>query len=87
MIKVGLLGCGTVGGGVVHLLRANAAYIEARVGVPIDTPGGYPAQGYPDIATEYALVDAMARRSAARTRPGVSTRSPRIRRNAATQPC
>jgi homoserine dehydrogenase len=36
MIKVGLLGCGTVGGGVVSLLRANAAYIEARVGAPID---------------------------------------------------
>jgi homoserine dehydrogenase len=36
MIKVGLLGCGTVGGGVVQLLRSNAAYIEARVGAPID---------------------------------------------------
>jgi homoserine dehydrogenase len=36
MIKVGLLGCGTVGGGVVRLLRANAAYIEARVGAPLD---------------------------------------------------
>lgn len=36
MIKVGLLGCGTVGGGVIQLLRANAAYLEARVGVPID---------------------------------------------------
>jgi homoserine dehydrogenase len=36
MIKVGLLGCGTVGGGVVQLLRANAQYIEARVGAPID---------------------------------------------------
>jgi homoserine dehydrogenase len=36
MVKVGLLGCGTVGGGVVQLLRANAAYIEARVGAPIE---------------------------------------------------
>jgi homoserine dehydrogenase len=36
MIKVGLLGCGTVGGGVVQLLRANAEYIEARVGASID---------------------------------------------------
>src|SRR6185369_14866927 len=36
MIKVGLLGAGTVGGGVVQLLRANATYIEARVGAPID---------------------------------------------------
>lgn len=36
MIRVGLLGCGTVGGGIVQLLRANAAYIEARLGAPID---------------------------------------------------
>src|SRR5262245_43502093 len=36
MIRVGLLGCGTVGGGVVRLLRENATYIEARVGTPID---------------------------------------------------
>ena len=36
MIKVGLLGCGTVGGGVIQLLRANAEYLEARVGAPID---------------------------------------------------
>ena len=36
MMKVGLLGAGTVGGGVLQLLRANAAYIEARVGAPIE---------------------------------------------------
>jgi homoserine dehydrogenase len=36
MIKVGLLGCGTVGGGVIQLLRANAAYLEARVGAPLE---------------------------------------------------
>jgi homoserine dehydrogenase len=36
MIKVGLLGCGTVGGGVVSLLRANAEYLEARVGAPLE---------------------------------------------------
>ncbi|WP_146652512.1 homoserine dehydrogenase [Labilithrix luteola] len=36
MIRVGLLGCGTVGGGVLHLLRANAAYLEARVGAPFE---------------------------------------------------
>ena len=36
MIKVGLLGCGTVGGGVIRLLRANASYLEARVGAPLD---------------------------------------------------
>lgn len=36
MIKVGMLGCGTVGGGVVRLLREHSAYIEARVGAPVD---------------------------------------------------
>ncbi len=36
MIKVGLLGCGTVGGGVVQLLRANASYLEVRVGTSIE---------------------------------------------------
>ncbi len=36
MIKGGLLGCGTVGGGVIQLLRANAAYLEARVGDSLD---------------------------------------------------
>lgn len=35
MIRVALLGCGTVGGGVVQLLRENAAYLQARVGAPI----------------------------------------------------
>jgi len=35
MIRVGLLGCGTVGGGVVQLLAANASYLEARVGAPL----------------------------------------------------
>ncbi|MDB4946164.1 MAG: Homoserine dehydrogenase [Labilithrix sp.] len=39
MIKVGLLGCGTVGGGVIQLLRANAAYLEARVGTSIEVAG------------------------------------------------
>ncbi len=36
MIRVGLLGCGTVGGGVIRLLRSNASYLSARVGEPID---------------------------------------------------
>jgi homoserine dehydrogenase len=36
MINVGLLGCGTVGGGVIQLLRSNAKYIEARLGAPIE---------------------------------------------------
>ena len=35
-IRVGLLGCGTVGTGVLRILRDNAADIEARLGVPIE---------------------------------------------------
>ncbi|MGD0674272.1 MAG: homoserine dehydrogenase [Polyangiaceae bacterium] len=35
-VRVGLLGCGTVGGGVIQLLRAKAEYIAQSVGAPID---------------------------------------------------
>jgi len=35
-IRIGLLGCGTVGGGVVRLLRANAEYIATSVGAPLE---------------------------------------------------
>lgn len=35
-IRLGLLGCGTVGGGVLRLLSTNAAELERRVGVPIE---------------------------------------------------
>ncbi|MDP6944578.1 MAG: homoserine dehydrogenase [Myxococcota bacterium] len=35
-IRVGLLGCGTVGTGVLRILRDNAADIEARLGVPVE---------------------------------------------------
>jgi homoserine dehydrogenase len=35
-IRLGLLGCGTVGGGVVKLLRANAEYVVQSVGAPIE---------------------------------------------------
>jgi homoserine dehydrogenase len=35
-IRVGLLGCGTVGGGVLRLLSDNARWLEGRVGVPIE---------------------------------------------------
>ncbi len=34
-IRLGLLGCGTVGGGVIQLLRANADYIAQSVGAPL----------------------------------------------------
>ena len=35
-VRVALLGCGTVGGGVLRLLRENAARITSRVGAPIE---------------------------------------------------
>jgi homoserine dehydrogenase len=35
-VRLGLLGCGTVGGGVVRLLRANAEYVTRSVGAPLE---------------------------------------------------
>ena len=35
-VRLGLLGCGTVGGGVVQLLHANASYLASRVGAPLE---------------------------------------------------
>jgi homoserine dehydrogenase len=35
-VRLGLLGCGTVGGGAVQLLHANAEYLAERVGAPLE---------------------------------------------------
>jgi homoserine dehydrogenase len=35
-VRVGLLGCGTVGGGVLSLLAYNARYLAERVGAPLE---------------------------------------------------
>src|SRR5271165_4895210 len=35
-VRIGLLGCGTVGGGVIQLLRANAEYLAQSVGAHIE---------------------------------------------------
>jgi homoserine dehydrogenase len=35
-IRIGLLGCGTVGGGVLRLLADNARYLSERVGAPFE---------------------------------------------------
>src|SRR5271170_1052201 len=35
-IRIGLLGCGTVGGGVIQLLSANAVYLAESVGAPLE---------------------------------------------------
>jgi homoserine dehydrogenase len=38
-VRVGLLGCGTVGGGVVKLMRRNAAMLTARLGARLELAG------------------------------------------------
>jgi homoserine dehydrogenase len=35
-VCLSLLGCGTVGGGVLRLIRENAKYLESRVGAPLE---------------------------------------------------
>jgi homoserine dehydrogenase len=35
-VRIALLGCGTVGGGVVRLLRTNAAIYKRKLGVPLE---------------------------------------------------
>ena len=35
-VRLGLLGCGTVGGGVVQLLHANSQYVAQSVGAPLE---------------------------------------------------
>ena len=34
-VRVGLLGCGTVGGGVIRLIQENSEYLASRVGAPL----------------------------------------------------
>ena len=35
-VKIALLGCGTVGGGVIRLIRENASHLASRVGAPLE---------------------------------------------------
>ncbi|MDQ2642579.1 MAG: homoserine dehydrogenase [Myxococcota bacterium] len=35
-VRIGLLGCGVVGGGVLRLLNENRSYLELRVGAPLE---------------------------------------------------
>ncbi|HET9959280.1 MAG TPA: homoserine dehydrogenase [Polyangiaceae bacterium] len=35
-LRIGLLGCGVVGGGVIRLLNENKSYLELRVGAPLE---------------------------------------------------
>ncbi|MGH7838596.1 MAG: homoserine dehydrogenase, partial [Candidatus Binataceae bacterium] len=38
-VRIALLGCGTVGEGVVRLLRSNAAMLEQKLGAPLILAG------------------------------------------------
>ncbi len=35
-VRISLLGCGTVGGGVIQLIEENAEYLASRVGAPLE---------------------------------------------------
>jgi len=35
-VRIGLLGCGVVGGGVLRLLNENRSYLELRIGAPLE---------------------------------------------------
>lgn len=35
-VRIGLLGCGTVGGGVIRLIEENREYLASRVGAPLE---------------------------------------------------
>jgi len=49
-VRLALLGCGTVGEGVVRLLRANAAMFERRLGAPLVLGGVADRSLKPDVA-------------------------------------
>src|SRR5258708_22482411 len=51
-IRLGLLGCGTVGGGVVQLLRANAEYISQSVGASLEVASVLVRDGSKDRVPE-----------------------------------
>jgi homoserine dehydrogenase len=51
-IRLGLLGCGTVGGGVVQLLRANAEYISQSIGASIEVASVLVRDGSKDRVPE-----------------------------------
>ena len=70
-VRIALLGCGTVGGGVVKLLRANEALLEARLGARLELVGVADRSLRPDpgLGLSEALITRDAR--ALVTRPDV----------------
>lgn len=57
-IRVALLGCGTVGEGVVRMLRQNAAMLEAKLGAPLLLTGiaDRSLKPIPDLGIERNLI-------------------------------
>lgn len=62
-IKIGLLGAGTVGSGVLIVLEENAVEIEKKVGVPIKIAKILvrDVQKAKDLAEKYTLTDKIGR--------------------------
>jgi len=63
-VRIGLLGCGTVGGGVVQLLHANASYLASRVGAPLEVADGFVARpfgGFRGLGRLTGLADRLLR--------------------------
>jgi homoserine dehydrogenase len=49
-VRIGLLGCGTVGGGVVKLLRHNASMLTSRLGARLELAGVADRSLKPDLS-------------------------------------
>jgi homoserine dehydrogenase len=63
-VRLGLLGCGTVGGGVVKLLHENAEYFSTRVGAPLEVAKvvvrDVKKVRVPELAMDRVVTDARA---------------------------
>src|SRR5438874_8096764 len=57
-VGIGLLGCGTVGGGVVKLLRRNGSMLEQKLGAPLKIVGiaDRSLKPDPDLGISAALI-------------------------------
>ncbi|HTM43536.1 MAG TPA: homoserine dehydrogenase [Polyangiaceae bacterium] len=64
VVKIALLGCGTVGGGVIRLLKENAAHLATQVGAPIEVKRVLVRQGnkqrVPECDPSWLTTDANA---------------------------
>ena len=60
VLRVGMLGCGTVGAEVVRLLDEQAADLAARIGAPLEL-AGIAVRVLPLYMTDVAATAAIAR--------------------------